>query len=395
MFGADTHHPPEHPYNQMTSNTNIRCTVKKPRSALETDEDPRILTTNTSHQVKSTMSEMNMAMVEEKEFEKSEEHEEIDVTHTDRNMQHKKEESKQKLVTTRHQECGLDKVRNTAKRPRSAFDAHENPHTLTTSPPEEPLKDSVENAKPSPITLPVRSSNPTKLKLSSVQSQEDLTGKLAPSFKGHLCKKVVSQENEANHVKKVHKDDSSDSEYLMEKVHKDDSSDSEYLVEKALPYRMEMDVETVKKRKYEVLGETVEINEVSTDRGAIIKDSTYGNSAIGDNAKDDNAKDEQFLLPATPVEQWPTEAPEGPNTKENRSLEGHDGTNQATSDDREKGTTLTKEKMKIGRNNEEEYVLDEDINRVMDVREHDKPLDIDDASKDNDENQNQTISNLL
>jgi hypothetical protein len=29
----------------------------------------------------------------------------------------------------------------------------------------------------------------------------------------------------------------------MEKVHKDDSSDSEYLVEKVLPYRMEMAVE--------------------------------------------------------------------------------------------------------------------------------------------------------
>jgi hypothetical protein len=102
-------------------------------------------------------------------------------------------------------------------------------------------------------------------------------------------------------------------------------------------------VETVKKRKYEVLGETVEINEAPTDRDAIMKNSTYGNSALGD-----NAKDKQFLQPATPVERWPTEAPEVSNTKENRSLEGHNGTNQAASDDRDKGTTLTKEKMKIG-----------------------------------------------
>ena len=78
----------------MTSNTDIRCTVKKPRSALETDKDMHVLTTNTSHQVKSPMMEMDMAMVEKRKSEKSEEHEEIDMTHTDRNMQHKKEESK-------------------------------------------------------------------------------------------------------------------------------------------------------------------------------------------------------------------------------------------------------------------------------------------------------------
>jgi hypothetical protein len=181
------------------------------------------------------MREMNMAMVKERKFEKSEEHEEIDVTHTDRNMQHEKEEPKQKLVNTRRQENGLDKVRNTAKRPRSAFDAHENPHTLTTFPPEEPLKNHVVHTKPSLITFPVKSSNPTKLKLSDVQSKEDWTGTLTTSFKDHLHKRDISLENEANHMKKVHKDDSSDSEHL---------------------------VETVKKSKYEVLEETVEINKV-------------------------------------------------------------------------------------------------------------------------------------
>jgi hypothetical protein len=122
------------------------------------------------------------------------------------------------MVTTRRQECGLDKVRNTVKRPRSAFDAQKNPYTLTTYPTEEQQKNSVENAKPSPIILPVRSSHPTKLKLSSVQNQEDLTGKLAPSFKCHWCKRVVGKENEANHMEKVHKDDSSGPGHMVEKV---------------------------------------------------------------------------------------------------------------------------------------------------------------------------------
>ena len=101
MIGADTHHPPEHPHNQMTSSTDIRFTVKKPRSALEINETLRVLPTNTSYQAESPMKELNMAMVKERKFEKSEE---IDVTHTDRNMQHEKEESKQKLVTNRRQE---------------------------------------------------------------------------------------------------------------------------------------------------------------------------------------------------------------------------------------------------------------------------------------------------
>jgi hypothetical protein len=64
----------------------------------------------------------------------------------------------------------------------------------------------------------------------------------------------------------------------MKKVHKDDSSDSDCQVEKVLTNRMGMTVEAVNKKKYEVLGETVEIDEVPTDRDAIMKNSTYGNS---------------------------------------------------------------------------------------------------------------------
>jgi hypothetical protein len=190
--------------------------------------------------------EQNMAMVKEKRYEKSEEPEEIDKTHTDRNMQHKQEESKK-----RRQVCDRDKVRNAVKRPGSVFDAHENPHTLTTYLPEESLQPS-ETAKPSPIILPVRSSNPARLKLPSVQDQDDLTETLAPQH--------------------------------MEKVHKDDSSDSEYMLEKVPFYRLEMGVRT-KKRKYEVLGETGEIDEVPTDRDAIMGNSTHGDSALGDNVK--------------------------------------------------------------------------------------------------------------
>jgi hypothetical protein len=100
------------------------------------------------------MMEMKMTTVEGRKFEKSEEHEEIDVTYTDRNMEHKKEEFKKKLMITRHQVCDMDKVKTAVKRPGSAFEAHETPHTLTTNPPEEPLQPS-ENAKPSPIILPV------------------------------------------------------------------------------------------------------------------------------------------------------------------------------------------------------------------------------------------------
>ena len=62
-----------------------------------------------------------MAMVKEKRYEKSEEPEEIDETHTDRNMQHEQEESKKKLVITRRQVCDMDKVRYAVKRPGSAL----------------------------------------------------------------------------------------------------------------------------------------------------------------------------------------------------------------------------------------------------------------------------------
>jgi hypothetical protein len=175
----------------------------------------------------------------------------------------------------------------------------------------------------------------------------------------------------------------------MEKVHKDDSSESEYTVEKAPSYKLKMGVRMVKKRKYEVLGETGEIDEVPTDRDAIISNSTHGDSALGDNVKygpqghlrslsdvpqlttqiqasphkdeeEDammfscpkymNLEAEQFSQPTIqpPVEQWPTEAPEVHNTKENRSLEGQDETNQTTSDDKDKGINLTKEKMEVG-----------------------------------------------
>jgi hypothetical protein len=49
------------------------------------------------------------------------------------------------------------------------------------------------------------------------------------------------------------------------------------------------------------------------------------------------------------VEQWPTEAPEVSNTTENRSLEGHNETRQATSNNKNEGTNHTKEKMKVGK----------------------------------------------
>jgi hypothetical protein len=100
--------------------------------------------------------EMNTETVEERKYEKSEEPEKIDETHTDRTIQHEKEEYRKKLAITRRQVRDLDKV----KRPRPAFDGHKIPHTLTAPPPEEPLQPS-ENAKPSPIARkipPVKSS---------------------------------------------------------------------------------------------------------------------------------------------------------------------------------------------------------------------------------------------
>jgi hypothetical protein len=143
------------------------------------------------------MMEIEMTTVEGRKFEKSKEHEEINVTNTDRNMENRKEEIKKKLVITRHQVCNIDEVETAVKRPGSTFEAHETPHTLTTSPPETILQPP-ENAEPSPIILPVRSLNPTKLKLISVQDQEDLTATLDPQ-----------------HMEKAHRDDSSDHKHRV------------------------------------------------------------------------------------------------------------------------------------------------------------------------------------
>ena len=115
-----------------------------------------------------------MTMVEERKYVKPEEPEEIDETHTDRNIQHELVESDKKLVTTRRQVRDLDKVRNTAKRPKPAFDAHENPHTPTTR--KVPPVETSSIFKPTPHSP--ASSNLAKP--SSVQDQEDPTEKLAP-----------------------------------------------------------------------------------------------------------------------------------------------------------------------------------------------------------------------
>ena len=120
------------PIIKMTSNTDIRCTVKKPRSALKMDEDLHEIATNTSHQAMSPIMEIDPAMAEMKESENTrgqEEIEDINVTHVDRNMQHREEESIKKLETTTSQMCDMNKVRYDAKRHRPAFNAHENTHT--------------------------------------------------------------------------------------------------------------------------------------------------------------------------------------------------------------------------------------------------------------------------
>ena len=117
----------------MTSNTDIRCTVKKPSSAPKTDEDLHETAANTSHQAMSPMMEMDQAMVvmkESKNTKGQEEIEEINVTHADRNMQHRKEESNKKLEITSSQMGDMNEVRYDAKRPGSAFNAHKNPHTF-------------------------------------------------------------------------------------------------------------------------------------------------------------------------------------------------------------------------------------------------------------------------
>jgi hypothetical protein len=308
------------------------------------------------------MMELNTAMAEKKRYEKSEEPKEIDETNTDSNMQREQKESKKKkkLVITRHQEYDMNKVRYAVKRPGASFEAHENPHSLTTFPPEESLQAS-ENAQPSPTT---------KLRQSSVRDQDDLTETMAPQH--------------------------------MEKVHKDDSSESEYMVETVPSYKLKMGVRMIKKRKYEDLGETGESDEMHTDRDAIMGNTTHEDSAPDDNAKHepqdhntslsdvpqattqtqasphkDEEKDakmtshltnisleaEQFsqLTTQTPEEKWPTEAPEVFNTKKNRSLEGQHEKNYTTSGDRDKGVNLPKEKMDVGRNDEEDHVPNENI----------------------------------
>jgi hypothetical protein len=78
--------------------------------------------------------------------------------------------------------------------------------------------------------------------------------------------------------------------------------------------------------------------------------------------------DQKILQPAT----QPTEAPEVTNTKKNRSLEGTKETKQAAPDDKEAGTDHTEElasapaKMKVGRNDEEEYAPKEAANKPPD-----------------------------
>jgi hypothetical protein len=155
-LGPNTHHPPEHPHNKMTSNINIRCTVKKTPPALETDTNLNVLATITSHQAMSPT--MDMTTKKERKFEESEEHEETNVTHADRNMDDKKEKSDKKLMITRHNVRDMDSIKTGVKRHGSVVEAHETPHTPTASPPEESLQ-LFEKAEPSPTLLRVRSLN--------------------------------------------------------------------------------------------------------------------------------------------------------------------------------------------------------------------------------------------
>ena len=302
------------------------------------------------------------------EVEETPEEREETVTPTDRNMKHRKEEPKQKLMTTR---CPMREL-NHVKRPRLTFNAHKDQHTRMTSPPEEYLKNPDEDAEQPLIAIPVRSSNPMELKLNSVKSQEDLSRTLNPKVKRRLYKRVASQGSETNHMKNDHKDDSSDSEHQVEKIpHCTMEKDGETVMEK----KYEDLVETGMKRKYEDLKATVEI-EVSTERDAIMEDFTHGDFTAEDkherrehqtnlndvpqlinraqpNPHTDDEEDarvtsqpthtsleaERVVPPTTksPVEQWPTEASEVTKTKENRSLEGHKKTKQDTPDDNYKG----------------------------------------------------------
>jgi hypothetical protein len=343
-LGPNTHHTPEHPHNKMTSDINIRCTVKKPQTALETDTNLHVLATITSHQAMSPTMEMDMATMKERKFEESEEHEETNVTNADRNMHDKKEKSDKKLMITRHQVCDMDSIKTVVKRHGSVVKAHETPHNPTASPPEESLQ-IFEKNEPSPTLLQVRSLNRTKLKLSSVQNQDDLTATLAPQH--------------------------------MEKVHKDDSSDYEHEVKNAPLYKLKMAVRSVKKRKYEVLTEMEEIDETPTARDAIMGNSTHENSALDDNDEyeqqehqtslddvpqpitqvqtchhNDEEKDAkltnrlynkgmetgQITQPST---QPPEERTESPKTEKNRSLEKNNEINQTSSDDKDEKELAT------------------------------------------------------
>jgi hypothetical protein len=98
--------------------------------------------------------------------------------------------------------------------------------------------------------------------------------------------------------------------------------------------------------------------------------------------------------------QPPTEAAEVSNTAENRSLVGHNVNRQTAFNNKDESTNHTKEKMKVGINDEEKYVLNnettysstgeelpvenpehKDINEEMDVRERDNAPEHDDEEK--------------
>jgi hypothetical protein len=104
------------------TNVHVRNTVKRSRSAFDAHKNPHTLVTSPSEQVKSQKMEMNMAAVEERKYEVSEEAEEIDESFTDRDtimgnsatkfVKHKKEEPEKKLVVVKYHMCGLDRVRS-------------------------------------------------------------------------------------------------------------------------------------------------------------------------------------------------------------------------------------------------------------------------------------------
>jgi hypothetical protein len=93
--------------------------------------------------------------------------------------------------------------------------------------------------------------NTTKLKLISVQDQDDLTAPLAPQY--------------------------------MENVHKGDSPDYELKVEENPSYKLEMNTRSARKRKYEALAENEEIDELPIVKDTIMDNSTHGDSALNDN----------------------------------------------------------------------------------------------------------------